>query len=148
MAKSKQTIQPLKSKIDAEKSAFITSLRSNGGNVSEALESSSLNRKTAYDHFKTDKEFASKWLEALEASNDDLFAEARRRATVDKSDTLLIYLLKHSEAQKKWRQRIIQTGNIAMQSVSDKGRSLGLTDEQIISIQTEMQERFQSISLI
>lgn len=156
---------PLQKDIDGKKTKFIAALKSNGGNVSGALRSARISRTTAYQHFKDDPKFAAGWLDALEMSTDELFTEARRRATkgvlepvyhdgrkvgsVRKySDTLLIFLLKQGETHKKWRQRIIQTGNIALESVRQAGHEHGLTEEQIRAIQVDMQEKFQKISLI
>jgi AcrR family transcriptional regulator len=148
-----------------QKVAFIEALQKNGGNVSGALRESKLNRATAYRHFKEDGEFSEAWLEALEVSNDSLFTEARRRAVegVDEplfyngkeigsvrkySDTLLIFLLKQSEAQKKWRNRIVQTGNIALTVIRERGAIIGLSEEQIEDLQLAMTERFTTVPLV
>lgn len=156
---------PSSLRIAREKTAFIAALRKNGGNVSGALITSKLKRVTAYDHFKNDKVFADAWLDALEASNDDLYKEAVRRAktgilepvyhngkkiaSVKKySDTLLIFLLKQSEAQKKWRNRIIKAGNLAVETVRDEGKRAGLSEAQIIQIQNKMVENLNNVSLV
>ncbi len=73
---------PKKSQLTAQKDNFIQSLRENGGNVSMALETAGLARKTAYRHFKEDTVFADAWLAAFEQSVDELFEEARRRAVI------------------------------------------------------------------
>lgn len=168
MPQKKQEIkkaEPKSAAIESQKKAFIKALKSNGGNVSKALITATLTRKTAYRHFKEDQEFSDQWLEALEISNDSLFTEARRRAvegTVKEvyqngkvvgkvkeySDTLLIFLLKQSEAQKKWRTRIIQTGNLALSVVQERGATIGLKQEQIEDLQLAMTEKFKGVSLV
>lgn len=156
---------PKATEIEQKKAAFIRHLTKNGGVVSAALNQSGLSRRTAYDHFRTDKEFAEGWHEALEVSRDDLFAEARRRAvegdvatSIDrnghqikqtrKSDTLLIYLIKNAEGQRKWRGRLIQAGNLAIAAVRTSGTELALTEEQILSIQESIVRELEGVSLI
>lgn len=68
-------------------------------------------------------------------------------AELEYSDTLLIFLLKQSETKKKWRQRIIQVGNLALESVALIGKEMGLSNEQIEHIQTKMTERFMEVQL-
>lgn len=150
--------------IEKCKTKFLEVLRVNGGNVTKALAASGLARKTAYRQFADDQEFASSWIEALDASSDELIAEAQRRgkegvlepvfhngkkvADVRKySDTLLIFSIKHAEYQKKWRQRIIQTGNIALSVVQNRGSQLGLTAEQIEDLQLAMTQQFTTVML-
>lgn len=168
--KSIQTAQPKKESrpksrnIEQRKAIFISSLRINGGVVSDALRSSGLARRTAYEHFRSDIEFAADWQEALEQSHDELFAEARRRAIEGeemyrnqaacmnstyrkKSDALLIFLLKNAEIRMKWRARLIQTGNLALETVSSVGLAHSLTKDQIAAIQGSMVEEFEKISL-
>jgi hypothetical protein len=146
------------------KDRFIANLKTNGGIVSRALKAANLSSSAAYEHFHKDKEFADAWLAALEYANDELFIEAKRRAVTgelrysihngkrkayrEKSDTLLIFLMKQGDNHKKWRQRIIQTGNIALESVRDAGSTAGLTEDQITAIQSYMHERFQKVSLM
>jgi hypothetical protein len=158
-------LRPKADEIERRKKGFIKQLSRNGGNVSDALNKSGLARYTAYAHLKTDKEFAELWQEALETSYDELFAEARRRAvegeicrvrddkgkvyeTRKKSDTLLIFLIKMSEARLKWRGRIVQTGNLALNTVRTAGTEAGLTEEQILHIQEAMRKDFKSVSLL
>jgi hypothetical protein len=148
--------------IAAQKERFITALRSNGGNVSNALIASGLARKTAYVHFSNDETFAEAWQEAVEESIDELYDEARRRAVEGveiisgktggisnkKSDTLLIFLLKQKAAQKRWRSRLIETGKIAVETVQVAGEKNRLTYETITNIQNEMIEAFNKISVV
>lgn len=164
--KKKVTEKPPRAMVlENKKSVFIEVLQTSGGNASQAMLAAKLPRETAYRHFKEDPEFARQWLEALEVSNDSLFTEARRRAVdgVDEpvfhngqkiaavkkySDTLLIFLLKQSEAQKKWRNRIVQTGNLAISVVANRGSMIGLTPEQIEDLQLAMTEEFKGVSLV
>ncbi|MBL8179982.1 MAG: hypothetical protein JNL64_00040 [Blastocatellia bacterium] len=160
-----RTVGPKAADIERMKAAFIRYLTKNGGVVSAALARAGLSRRTAYDHYKADEEFASNWREALEVSRDDLFAEARRRAvegdvvrSIDrngnhvkqtrKSDTLLIYLMKNAEGQKKWRGRLIQAGNLAIAAVRTAGTELALTEEQILFIQESIVQELDNVSLI
>lgn len=156
---------PKATEIKSKKAAFIRHLAKNGGVVSAALSRAGLSRRTAYDHLKADDEFASNWREALEVSRDDLFAEARRRAvegdvvtSIDRnghqikqsrrSDTLLIYLIKNAEGQRKWRGRLIQAGNLAIAAVRTAGTELALTEDQILSIQESIVRELDNVSLI
>jgi len=151
--------------VKAQKNAFIKCLRAGGGNVSKALLAANLKRTTAYRYFKEDKEFSDAWLEAIELATDELLTEARRRAvegivrpvyqngklvghTREYSDTLLIYSLKHAEARQKWRGRIIQTGNLALETLHERGAVIGLTREQIGDLTLALVERFKDVSLI
>lgn len=152
-------------KDERRRQIFLETLKTNGGNVSKALAAAQLPRKTAYYHFNTDPEFSQQWLDALEIGYDELWEEARHRATEGdkvvtsnrdgsmtveyrKSDTLLIFLMKQGEAQKKWRNRIIQAGNIALETVRTAGEEQGLTNEQIEAIQNVMTQKFEAIQLI
>lgn len=166
--KTQQTQQSIKKPkaldIGRRKEHFIAVLKANGGNVSKALATANLDRRTAYEHLKNDLEFGEAWIAAIEEGQDELYAEARRRAIegdikysnvggkrvkqIERSDTLLIYLLKHGEAQKKWRGRVIQAGNIALETVRSAGAKLGLSHSQIEAIQDEMNEAFGNVSLI
>lgn len=150
--------------LELQKQAFIDELKKNGGLVGKALEKSQLPRVTAYRHFQEDEKFTEAWLAALEESHDALYAEAVRRATVgdvryrtiagkkisyhEKSDTLLIFLLKHSEYKKKWRSRLVQTGQLAINTVQERGNTIGLTAEQIEDIQLAITEKLTSVSLV
>lgn len=57
-------------------------MRHNGGNVSNALKSSKLSRKTAYRHFSIDSGFADAWHNAQEEAFDEVYGEARNRAII------------------------------------------------------------------
>jgi hypothetical protein len=64
-----------------------------GVTASAAASAAGIGRQTAYDLRNSDEEFAAGWEDALEAGTQLLEDEARRRA-LDRSDTLLIFLLK------------------------------------------------------
>lgn len=157
--------KPKALEIKNAKQKFITALTVNGGNVSKALKSANLVRRTAYLHFASDDEFAADWLNAMEESFDELYDEARNRAIVgelktitspsgsvteyyEKSDVLLIHLLKTGEINKKWRNRIIQVGNLALDTIKDAGLKHNLSDEVIDDIQNMMTENFKQIQFI
>lgn len=151
--------------IAQKKLVFISTLEKNGGIVSKARIASGLKHNFIYDEFKRDNEFASQWLAALEMGTDALLKEALRRAktgvlepvfhngkqcgTVRKySDTLLIFLLKQGEAQKKWRNRLIQAGNLALETIRTSGMNNGVLEEHIVAIQQDVANALDKISLI
>src|SRR5688500_16062558 len=72
-------LEPKQQAILNRKKKFLEVLSKNGGNVSNALIISKLGRKIAYRLFAEDAAFADAWIEALDASNDELLTEARRR---------------------------------------------------------------------
>ncbi len=98
------------------KPRFIEALRQTGV-VTRAARAAGVGRTTAYDHYKTDPDFARAWDDALEDACDEMEAEARRRAVEgtekpvyykgevvgtirEYSDTLLIFLLKANRPEK------------------------------------------------
>lgn len=129
-----------------QKDAFIQNL-SETGLVTEACRTANLARRTAYDYFRSDAEFAARWLDAVETANDDLLSQARRRATKGKSDKLLMYLIGHNERRHKWRRRLIDTGNLVIKTIKTAGEAEGLTEDQIYRIQTAVLESFKAIRL-
>jgi hypothetical protein len=99
--------------------AFLAALEETGS-VTRAAEAAGINRCSAYDHKRSDQEFATAWEQALDVAADTLEDEARRRAyegtdepvfqkgekvgTIKRySDVLLIFLLKGIRPQK-WRE--------------------------------------------
>lgn len=58
---------------------FIEILRATA-NVTKAAAAVNVSRRTVYDHYEADKEFATEWDDAVEEGTDALEAEARRRA--------------------------------------------------------------------
>jgi hypothetical protein len=68
---------------------FLTALAA-CGNVSHAARAARVGRDTAYQHRRQDAEFAAAWADAIEEANDNLEAEARRRA-VDGVDEPVVY---------------------------------------------------------
>jgi predicted DNA-binding transcriptional regulator AlpA len=92
------------------------------GNVSESCENVGIGRSTVYVWQEHDDEFAAGWREAEIKATEYLETEARRRATegtkkpvyqggqlvgfvTEKSDTLLIFLLK-ARAPEKYRENV------------------------------------------
>ena len=88
-------------------------------NVTLAAKAAGVDRKTVYDHYKTQPEFAAAWDDAKEAAIEVLEAEAWQRAR-KQSDTLMIFLLKaHNPA--KYQDRFQQANlNIDLTQLSDE----------------------------
>ena len=147
--------------VAGQKERFIDALRSNGGNASLALKQSGLARKTAYAHRNSDSDFAAAWQQAQEEALDELYSEARRRAlegekiislktgqeVTKKSDSLLIFLIKQGDKNKKWRGRIIQTAELAIKSARAAGVKQGLSETVIKAIETEIIQGFNQVQL-
>lgn len=163
--KKTDAIMPHAASLAQKKAFFIQTLHSNGGLITRALEASGLPKRTAYSHLQSDPEFRDAWLQATEIANDELFAEARTRAIVgekktrvdtdgnvtyyyEKSDTLLIFLMKTHENRVKWRKRIQEAGNAALKAVRESGHSAGMTEDQIQAVQNAIMEKFKNISLV
>jgi hypothetical protein len=124
--------------------AFIAELRATGI-VSSACTAAHINRTTAYDRRKANKEFARAWRVALTDAADDLEKEARRRAIegidvpiysqgkfVDThkqySDGLLTLLLK-AHKPKKFRDRLeVTDGNLTKLMAELKRRGIKASD--------------------
>lgn len=96
------------------------------GNVSAAARKAKVGRRTAYEWYEADAEFAAAWDEALEVAIDALEGEAWRRAQTgvlkpvyqrgelvgkvrEYSDTLMVTLLK-AHRPEKYRERFEHTG--------------------------------------
>lgn len=139
-------------------------LRHNGGNVSNALKSSKLARKTACRHNSVDSEFADAWHNAMEEAFDEIYGEARNRAIIGelkkitrkngdvieynkKSDSILVHLLKHAEGSKRCRNRLIKVGNLALDTIKISGEKPNLRAEIIKEMQNDMIESFKQIKL-
>lgn len=147
--------------VAGQKERFIAALRSNGGNVSLALAQSVLARKTAYAHRNSDSEFAAAWQQAQEEALDELYSEARRRAVegekiispktgeivTKKSDSLLMFLIKQGDKNKKWRARVIQTANIAIESLRASGIKYRLSEKVIRGMEKDLMEGFKQVQL-
>jgi len=158
-------LTPKAAQIAEKKEIFLAELKHNGGIVSQAREKAKLHRSTLYEHFKEDRVFADRWLEATEHGQDELWAEARRRATtgdrvrvgtardgkgiyeVRRSDTLLIFLIKSGETTKKWRKRLQMAGTEALETVRRSGNEFKLTEEQITGIQDAVLEAFGKVPM-
>jgi len=77
---NKKELSPKQSELAHKKEAFLEALKTNGGNVSKALDASGLQRRSAYNHFNQDEDFRDAWQDAVEFGYDELSDEARRRA--------------------------------------------------------------------
>lgn len=111
MASTKSTPKPRRD----WRPAFLADLQSNGI-VSHAAIAAGIDKKTAYNEYHRNKEFASDWDEAVETATDTLEKEAIRRArdgtdepvyyqgekvgTVKRySDALLMFLLRANRSK-------------------------------------------------
>lgn len=118
-----------------QKSDFIKKLRLTGGNVSKACGAIKISRSAAYEHKKSDSDFAELWEEAINAGVDDLIEELRRRALKgvrkpvyqgkqlvgyirEYSDTLGIFIVKAHRPE--YRDRITQDVNLRLEDMSDE----------------------------
>lgn len=89
-----------------------------GGSVTKAAATIHINRMTAYRWRERDKGFAKDWDDAIERGTDLLEDVAIERA-MDKSDTMLIFMLKARRPEKfKERYEAAFTGNIAVTVVT------------------------------
>lgn len=78
-------------------------------NVTLAARGAGVNKVTAYEHYKTQPDFAAQWDEAKESALEILEAEAWNRAR-KQSDTLMIFLLKANRPEKyRERYEVAQT---------------------------------------
>lgn len=71
------------------RSRFLAELAATG-NVTHSAKVAVVNKQTVYNHRMQDGDFAAAWADAIEESNDNLEAEARRRA-VDGVDEPVVY---------------------------------------------------------
>jgi hypothetical protein len=150
---------PKAAELESKKAAFLAELRATSGNVSAALESSGLNRRTAYVHFRKDREFGNAWREVLAITSDEVLAELRRRAMgyeigpegttrhCRSSDRLLIYLMQMNLRQHKWRGRVMEVAGGSLEVISKEGSKLGLSNAQIRQIREALIKRYESVSL-
>jgi hypothetical protein len=154
--------KPKAENIERKKLAFIKHLAKNGGLVSAALEAAGLARKTAYEHYQSDASFKDKWEEALDFAREGLMVEAfrravkgdvrhikvngRRQAVYSKSDKLLQFMIERND-KRGVKKRIIDVGQLCLDTVREAGIRLGLSEEQIKGLQDELLERFKKISL-
>lgn len=78
-------------------------------NVTLSAKGAGVKRQTAYEHYRTQPDFAAEWDDAKEAAVEILEAEAWQRAR-KVSDTLIIFLLKaHKPAKYRERYEVSQT---------------------------------------
>lgn len=87
---------------------FFEALRT-GQSVTAACALICMARRTMYDHREADEAFRQEWEDAIEAGTDLLEDEALKRATTDKSDTLLMFLL-NGRRPEKFKRRHEHTG--------------------------------------
>jgi transposase-like protein len=93
-----------RTKYTPKKRALFLGALTEGASVTAACDRAVITRRTVYDWRKADSEFAAAWDDAIEAGTDALEDEALRRAK-EKSDTLLIFLLK-ARRPEKYKDRV------------------------------------------
>lgn len=106
--KTTKTTVKKEHRFNKEKQEVFLSIFKEIGNVSLSCLAAGIDRGTAYRWKKKDKAFAEKWMDASEDAADMLKEEARKRA-MDKSDNLLMFLLK-SLKPEVYRERYEHTG--------------------------------------
>lgn len=84
---------------DRARATFLEQMRETC-NVSHSARAAGVPRRTVYNWREADPEFAAAWDDAEEEAADALELEARKRATVDKSDRMLEILLKAHRPEK------------------------------------------------
>ncbi len=78
-------------------------------NVTLAARGAGIDKKTAYNHYRSQPDFAAQWDEAKESALEILEAEAWNRAR-KQSDVLMIFLLKANRPEKyRERYEVAQT---------------------------------------
>jgi hypothetical protein len=88
-------------------------------NVTHSAKVAGIDRGTAYELRKVDPQFAAAWDNAIEQSTDAMEAEARRRG-LDKSDLLLIFMLKANRPDKfRERQESQHTGEVTIRVIRE-----------------------------
>ena len=108
---------------------FVARMR-NSGNVRLSCVAAGIPRSTAYYWRRKFKTFEREWNEAKEDAVDGLDAEAWKRATEDKSDRLLMFLLKaHKPDVYNPVQRQVVTGQVYTQQTAQE-----LSDAELMAI--------------
>lgn len=141
-------IPPKEVAIGKLKELFLLALKESGGNVTRAVDASGLARRTAYDHLARDPDFAAGWREAVEIGHDRI-TECLHTIALSGHDTIaLIYAHKQGAAQKKWRERILDMGRIALRTLHEQSGPLNLSPEQVAGLQENMLTGFAKVPLI
>jgi hypothetical protein len=94
-------------------------------NVTLAAKGAGIDRTSAYDHYKTQPDFAAAWDDAKDAAVEILEAEAWQRARKT-SDTLIIFLLKAHKPQM-YREKIEQQVGGQLEIVVKREQRIGTT---------------------
>lgn len=119
------------------------------GNVTESCENVGVNRSTVYVWQEKDDQFVAGWREAEIQATERLESEARRRAVdgtqkpvyqggqlvgyiTEKSDTLLIFLLK-AHAPEKYRDNVSVTVQVKAEAERIAAK-LGKTAEEVLAL--------------
>lgn len=86
-----------------------------GATIAEAAKAAGIHRQTLLRWRQSDEAFAVQVADAIEAGTDVLEDEARRRA-LDKSDILLMFLLKKRRPEFRDSYRVEHSGGISVTS--------------------------------
>ena len=84
---------------------------STGASVRASARAAGFGRRTAFEWKADDPDFAAEWEEAYESGTESLEEVARARA-MEKSDSLLMFLLK-ARRPEIYRERVTHNGNNA-----------------------------------
>jgi hypothetical protein len=84
---------------------------STGASVCASARAAGFGRRTAFEWKADDPDFAAEWEEAYESGTESLEEVARARA-MEKSDSLLMFLLK-ARRPEIYRERVTHNGNNA-----------------------------------
>ncbi|HEX2243368.1 MAG TPA: IS630 transposase-related protein [Gammaproteobacteria bacterium] len=122
------------SKVTPEKKAKFLSVLAGGGSVTLAARAIGIARKNVYAWRNKDEQFKADWNDAVEQGTDRLEDAALERAVKEKSDTMIIFLLK-SRRNEKYAERQEHTGKeggpITLRQFLDEhsGKTLGPPSE-------------------
>ena len=101
------------------------------GNVRFSAKAAGVSRENVYQTAQRHPEFAHMWISAKEDAIEALEAEARKRATMGQSDTLLIFLLK-SLRPDVYRENVHIEVN-ARREAKRLAHEQGLSEEEVLA---------------
>lgn len=99
MATAGQLVQPKRATVNERKRRRFLDYVRDGYAITKAAEAAKIPRQTLYDWRKADQDFAHEWDDAYEQGCDALEEVAQNRA-IDKSDLMLIFLMKGRRPQR------------------------------------------------
>lgn len=102
--------------------------------VKHAAEACGVSRATAYHHKKNDLEFSQAWDRTIERALDDLLGTAYVRATAEKSDQVLITLLRFRYGEQMKERLAVQVE-----------QSTGLNPDALLAMSAEDRQALQKL---